>query len=161
MKRSPVGFGAAIRGRPVGRGAAAAQLACDGAAGLLFPLPNTLDKGLAAHVPAMQVLIGKLPLDHHLGGDAGVVHARLPEGILPRHAMPANQHVLDGEGQRVPHVQAARHIGRRHHDHIGACVGLRIAGKGAAFFPESVVALFHLFRVVCLVQLAHRRNGLS
>ena len=35
----------------------------------------------------------QLALDHHLGGDAGVVGARQPQRVVAEHAMPADDHV--------------------------------------------------------------------
>ena len=72
-------------------------------------------------------LLGEQPLDHHLRGDAGVVGAGLPERIAALHAPPADQRVLDGEGQRMTHVQAARDVRRRDHD--GERRGARAPGR--------------------------------
>ena len=72
-------------------------------------------------VAAELVAVGLLPLhqlalDHHLRGDAGVVGARLPQHVLAAHALEAAQHVLQRVVERVPHVQRARHVGRRDDD---------------------------------------------
>ena len=72
--------------------AEAAGLLEDGAAGLLLPLPDLGDEGLAAHLAAADVAGGgELALDDHLGGDAGVVEAGLPEGVEAAHPVPAGQ----------------------------------------------------------------------
>ena len=64
--------------RPVGRSAHAAQLARDGVARLGFPLPDPLQEGVPAQIMARAALGGELAFHHHLGGDAGVIGARLP-----------------------------------------------------------------------------------
>ena len=61
---------------------------------------------------------GEQPLDDHLGGDAGVVGAGLPERVAALHPPPADQRVLDGERQRVAHMQAAGDVRRRDHDGV-------------------------------------------
>jgi hypothetical protein len=53
-------------------------------AGLFLPLPHLLHEGVAAQVVARLVLACQLPFHHHLGGDAGVVGARLPQGLAAR-----------------------------------------------------------------------------
>ncbi|MER9132566.1 hypothetical protein NKI08_22860 [Mesorhizobium sp. M0768] len=42
----------------------------------------------------MDLLLHKLALDHHLRGDAGVIHAGLPQHVLAAHALEAHQNVL-------------------------------------------------------------------
>ncbi len=62
---------------------------------------------------------GALALDQHLGGDAGVVGAHLPEGVAFLHPPPADQGVHDGVLEGVAHVQTAGDVGRRDHDGVG------------------------------------------
>ena len=87
-----------------------------------------------------------------LGGDAGMIGARLPEHVAPAHALVAHQHVLQGEGQRMADMQAARHIGRRHHDGEGGRRGIGVAGEIAALLPARVVPSLDLGRVECLLE---------
>ena len=64
---------------PVAGGAQAPQLVDDGPAGLRLPFPHPVDERFAAEVAAADIALRRqLPLDHHLGGDAGVIHARQP-----------------------------------------------------------------------------------
>ena len=136
---------------PVEGGTHAAQLAGDGAAGLLLPLPNALDEGVAAQVVAGLALLFQQPLDHHLGGDAGVVRACLPEGGLAAHAVIADQGIHDGVLEGVAHVQAAGDIRRRDHD--GVWVFARGGGgKVAPFLPDPIPTLFQGLGVVVLVE---------
>ena len=60
------------------------------AAGLFLPLPDPLDELLAAHRAAVGCWLSmQLALDHHLGGDAGVVGAGLPQHVRAAHALEA------------------------------------------------------------------------
>jgi hypothetical protein len=65
---------------------------------------------------ARQALVLQLALDDDLRGDAGVVGARQPQRVVAAHAVVARQRVHDGLVERVPHVQRARHVGRRQLD---------------------------------------------
>ncbi len=98
---------------PVDGGAEALHLVEDGAAVKLLPLPNALDKFLAAHVAALLAFFFQLLLDHHLCGDAGVIGAGQPERDEAAHAMPAHDDVHLRLVEHVAHVQAPRDIGRR------------------------------------------------
>ena len=81
----------------------------------------------------------QLPLDHHLGGDAGMVGAGLPQHVLAAHALEAAQHVLQRVVERMAHMQRAGHVGRRNHDAVGLGAGaLGPAGaEGARLLPTS------------------------
>ena len=54
-----------------------------------FHSHTLLDELLAADVAAMDLPLHQLALDHHLRGDAGMVHARLPQHVLAAHALEA------------------------------------------------------------------------
>ncbi len=55
-----------------------------------FHCPDPLEKFGAADVAAARLLpLHQLPLDHHLGGDAGVVGAGLPQHVAAAHALEA------------------------------------------------------------------------
>ena len=58
----------------------------------------------------------ELALDDHLGGDAGVVGAGLPEHVLAAHALEADQDVLERVVERVADVERAGDVGRRDDD---------------------------------------------
>ena len=81
-------------------------------------------------------------LDDHLRGDAGMIGAGLPQRVPPLHAPPADQRVLDGEGQRMADMQAARDVGRRDHDGEGRRAAAGIGAEGAARLPPLIEALF-------------------
>ena len=128
--------------RPVAAGAEAAHLPLDGVAGLLLPLPDFLDELVAAQRVAGLALPGdgEIARDHHLGGDAGMVGAHLPQRAIAAHAVVADQRVLQRVLERVPHVQGAGHVRRRQQDGVSRAVALR--GKRTAGFPLCVQAGF-------------------
>src|SRR5215203_6061464 len=102
--------------RPVAGCAKARQLALDGAFRLRLPGPDELEKLLAPEGAAVGLAArGKLSLHHHLGGDAGVIGAGLPEHVPAAHALEAAEDVLQGivEGVRS-----------------GACLCLVTDGRG-------------------------------
>ena len=94
------------------------ELLDDAPAVLGLPCPHPLEELLAGHVQAAHALLRELLLHHRLGGDARMVGARDPLGLEARHAVAADQDILDGAVKGVPHVQRARHVGRRHSDHV-------------------------------------------
>ncbi|MNT76939.1 hypothetical protein D3C72_2160020 [compost metagenome] len=61
---------------PIHRVAQTAHLAGDGATRLFLPLPDLVDEGITAVIVASLALFcSDLALNHHLGGDTGVVGA--------------------------------------------------------------------------------------
>ena len=124
---------------PIERGAEGAKLVGDGAAGFGFPLPDALEEAVAAHLLAGFVAFGgEEAFDDHLGGDAGVVGAGLPEGVAALHAAPADEDVLQRHGQGVAHVEAAGDVGRRDHDGVGRRGGGRVGAECVGLFPPGV-----------------------
>ena len=114
--------------RPIGGCAKPAKLADDGSAGFALPFPDLFQEGRAvdgggigagAEARQHDPLLGKLSFHYHLGGDTGMVGAGLPQHVATAHALIADENILQGEGQGMAHVQAARHIGWRHHDGEG------------------------------------------
>ncbi len=80
---------------------------------------------------------GQLAFDYHLGGDTGVVGARLPQGVVTLHAVVAGQRIHDGVLEGVAHVQGTGDVGRWDHDAVGILVItlLGLGGEIAVFFP--------------------------
>ena len=134
--------------RPVAGGAEAAHLPFDGVAGLVFPLPDFFDEAVATERITRRAFAfgGKVARDHHLGGDAGVVAAHLPQRAIAAHAVVAHQRVLQGVLEGVAHVQGAGDVGRWQQDAVGGAVALR--GEHAARFPRLVDAGFELLGFV-------------
>ena len=56
-----------------------------------FHSQTLLDELLATEIVPGLALRGELALDHHLGGDAGMVGAGLPQGVLAAHPVEADQ----------------------------------------------------------------------
>ena len=140
--------------RPVAGRAQPLQLVDDDAAAFGLPLPHAFEKFGAAHLAAAGLLpLHQLPLDHHLGGDAGVIGAGLPQHVAAAHPLEPAQHVLQRVVERVPHVQRSRDVRRRDHDGERFCVAaLRAAGlERAGVFPEAGHAGFDFGGLVGLL----------
>ena len=146
--------------RPVHAVAEAAHLAEDPAAGLLLPLPDPLDERLPTEVVPGEALLGQLPLDHVLGGDAGVVHARQPERVVALHAAAAGQRVHQRVLEGMAEVQRAGDVGRRDDDAERRLVGrLRSAGREVApLDPPLVERPLYLRRNVLAGQVGTGRR---
>ena len=142
--------------RPIRRAAEPAQLVDDRAAGLGLPLPDALDEFVAAERALVDLPLGKLVGHDDLGGDAGVIGAGLPQHVAPAQALIADQHILQGESQRMAHMQAAGHVRRRHHDRIGRFCAAGVGGERAGGFPQRVAAPLHRGGLEGFVQ--HRRT---
>ncbi len=133
--------------RPVAGSAEALELVDDGVAALGLPLPDPLQKLLAAHLAAAGLLaLHQLPLDHHLGCDAGMVGTGLPQHVAAPHALKPAQDVLERVVEGVAHVQRARHVRRRDHDGERRGVfSFRAAGfERAALLPDPGHAAFDI-----------------
>ena len=140
--------------RPVAGGTKPFQLVEDQPAGLVLPFPDAIDKGVAAHFAAARLLaFGELTLDDHLRGNAGMVHARLPQNVLATHALEADEDVLQRVVERVAHMQRAGDVGRRNDNAIGvgAFAGTGTGGKGVCLIPFSCNARFGACRIIGLV----------
>ena len=90
---------------------------------------------LAPELLARQVHPPEHALDHVLRRDAGVVGAADPERVAALHAPQADDHVLHRAVERVPHVQGAGDVGRRHGDHERLAGVVRLGGERARRLP--------------------------
>ena len=152
--RQPLVHGEAFT-RPITRCAEPLELIKDGIATFLLPGPNLLNEPLAPNrLPVRLLALHHLALDHHLRGDAGVIGARLPEHILAAHTLEAAKHVLQRVIEGVPHVQRARHVGRRDDDAKGLSVlALGTAAfEGVRSFPLGMDARLDLGGLIGLVE---------
>ena len=125
---------------PIHRTAQAANLTGNGAAGLLLPLPDLLQKLLPAQVMPAHTLSRQLTLHHHLGGDTRMVGTRLPQGVATLHAAEADQRIHDRVVEAMAHVQAAGHVRRRQGNGIGLTRPLR--SKVIVLLPGLVPGRF-------------------
>ena len=148
--------------RPVAGGAEPLQLVDDQPARLVLPLPDAGDELVAAEIPAVRLLaLHQLPLDHHLRGDAGMIHPRLPQHVAAAHALEAGQHVLQRVVERVTHMQRAGHVRRRNDDGVGPRrrpAGLA-RGKRSSVLPVAVGRPLDGRGLIGLVE--HRRLSLG
>ena len=152
--RQPLVHGEALA-RPVAGRAEPFQLIDDDAAGLGLPRPHLLHEGLAADGAAVRLLpFHHPPLDHHLRGDAGVIHARLPEHVLAAHALEADQDVLQRVVERMPHMERAGDVRRRDDDRemLRARLRARPGAEGVRLLPKVTDLGLDARRVVGLVQ---------
>ncbi|CNM74069.1 Uncharacterised protein [Mycobacterium tuberculosis] len=129
-----------------------AHLAADGTARLSLPIPHLVHEQLAAEVFFSLAVDRQLLLDHALGGDPGMVGARLPEHLIALHPLAPRQGVHHGVFQRVAHVQAAGHVRRRQHDRIGRLGAGRVRGEVASVQPLLIDGALHRGRIPRLGQ---------
>ena len=140
---------------PVAGGAEPLELADDGAARLLLPLPDPGDEGLPPEVLLGLALLLELPLHHVLGRDARVVGARHPERVVAVHPLVADQDVLERVVERVPQVERPRDVGRRDDDAVGLLRRVRLGVEVAALFPDAVPVRLDAGRIVAVGDFAH------
>ena len=127
-----------------------------------FHCQTRRDELVAAEIPAVRLLaLHQLPLDHHLGGDAGMIHPRLPQHVAAAHALEAGEHVLQRVVERVTHMQRAGHVGRRDDDGEGtrARPAWLARGKRSSVLPEAVGRPLDGRGLIGLVE--HRRLSLG
>src|SRR5262249_19038654 len=137
------------------------ELVEDAALVLVLPLPDALDQLLAAEVAArLALLLAHALLHHSLRGDAGVVGAGHPQGVVAPRAPPADQHGLQGVVEGVAHVYRAVHVRRWDDDAVRLAVLVGPAVKVAALVPQRQPALLRLARVVLLGEFG-RHDGES
>ena len=130
------------RAGPVQGASELSKLVQNGVAGFLPPGPHALQKRGAAQVVAAFALFFEHFFDDVLGGDAAVVGAGNPEGVVALHPPAADQHVLQRVVQRVAHVEGSGHVGRGDHHGEGFFGGVRAGREVAAAFPEVVPLAF-------------------
>ena len=93
----------------------------------------------------------QLSLHHHLGRNAGVVRAGLPQRLIAFHPMVSNERIHDRILKGMAHVQAARHIRWRNCDAKSRAFATR--GKRAIAFPRLVKRLLDGVWVVCFARV--------
>ncbi len=148
---------------PVWRGAQLFLLVQNPAAVLLLPLPHSVKKFLPPQIIASFLLVfPQILLHFDLGGDAGMVHPRRPQGGIPLHPLLANQRILQSHVKSVAHMQLSGDVGRRHYNGIGLFLRVYLRLKTAVFLPEMVNLLFCRFGVIDLFQFfRHAVHSLS
>ena len=141
---------------PVAGRAQRPELADDGPARLALPRPDALHERLTAELVPREPLLPELPLHHVLRGDAGMIRTGHPEGVVPAHPMPADQDILQRVVQGVPHMERARHVGRRDDDAVRGGRGGLVGAEEILLLPGTVPARLHPFGIVPLLCPAPR-----
>jgi hypothetical protein len=92
-----------------------------------------------------EALLGKLFFHHVLSGDPRMIRAGKPEYVISLHAAVAAYNILEGVVQGMPHVERARHVGRRNNN--GKVLSLplifRISHEKPFFLPSGVPGIFN------------------
>ena len=132
---------------PVAGTAKLSELLQDNAAVLFLPLP-----GMTQELFPADVFLGDalgLELGNHLAFSSygSVVRARNPAGVLAVHAGLADEDIVKGIVQYMPHVQDSCHIGRRYHYGIR----LFIVGFAVEAFMGKPPGIPLVFHILCTV----------
>ena len=97
--------------------------------GFLWSIAYPLSDGSGTLTVATQRVTGftlafqcEVARHHHLGGDAGVVGAHLPQRAVTAHAVVADQRVLQRVLERVAHMQRTGDVRRRQQDGVRRAV---------------------------------------
>ena len=116
--------------------------------GAVFAAPFVagLDELLAANLKTADTLFGQFLVDLGLRGDAGVVGAQDPAGLIPLHAGTADAGVLDGVVERMAHVEHAGDVGRRDDDRVA--IVLMLAETRRALEIPAIVPRFEQRRLM-------------
>ena len=147
------------RAAPVARSAKLLQLLQDDATMLVSPVPCMFKKLFASEVGLFYALGGKLVHHLSLGGNAGMVGARHPKGILALHACTANENILNGVVEHVAHVKHAGYVRRRNHNGVRfALVGSGL--KQIVVHPIFIPFILHFGRIVFGSQFVHIQSYL-
>ncbi len=119
--------GEGLSGKVV-RGTETTHLVGDPGLVVVLPLKDLLEELFTAIVVARLALcLCKTLLDDALGGDTGVIVARVEEGPVAVHAVPSDQSVLNRDGEGVTDVEGAGDVGRgcRNDEGLFGVVGVR------------------------------------
>ena len=119
-----------------------------------FHSQTLLDEVLAAEVGALTALALELALDHHLGGDAGMVGADHPQRVLALQPRVAGQDVLQRVVERVADMERAGDVGRRDDDRERLGLG-PLGAEQPLLFPMRIPARLDLGGVEGLGQFGH------
>jgi hypothetical protein len=115
---------------------------------LVLPGPHALDEGIPTQVVAGLALVGELALDDVLGGDAGVVHAGLPQHLVALHPPTPGQCIHERVLEGVPDREHAGDVGRGDDDAVRRLVAAGVRLEVAALDPPLVELALYLHRGV-------------
>ncbi len=125
---------------PVGARPEPSVLAADDLAGLVHELPHALEIPITPQRGSVLPLLGQDAIEDELRGDAGMVDAGQPQGVIAAHAVVANEGVLDGGRQGVTDVQGAGDVRWRLDDDERLRPGVRhLSGAERIGFQPALV----------------------
>ncbi len=128
------------------------QLVDDRPAFLRPPAPDLFDEGLAAEVVTAFAFQGQLTFDDVLGGDAGVIGAGNPHGIVAAHPVITGEDILEGIVQGVANVEDAGDVGWGDDDGEGGSAWLHGRRKALFLLPALQPLLFNFAKFIALAQ---------
>ena len=85
-----------------------------------------------------------------------MVGAGLPERVVTAHAVIADQGILQGMLEGMPHMQGAGDIRRWQHDAVAVALRRCTSGKIAIRFPLGIPVLLNCVRLVTFSEFAVR-----
>ncbi|EKD34900.1 MAG: hypothetical protein ACD_75C02138G0001, partial [uncultured bacterium] len=120
---------------PVAGGPKFFQLVDDRTALLLPPLPNFFDEGLAAEIITGFTNGCQLAFHHILRGDACMIGARHPQGVVTAHPPVTGENILQGVVQGVADMKHSGNVRRRDDDGEGGFAFVHGGRKTAVLLP--------------------------
>ena len=136
---------------PVAGNAQMLQLINDAVAILLLPFPNAFQELFTAQVIASLALFFFDNLFNlNLGCQACMVIAGHPQGVVAHHAVPADQDILQGVIQRMPHMQLTGDVRWGDNNTEGVLAFFYLSMKITMLFPEFIPFLLYGSRVINL-----------
>ena len=121
-----------------------------------LPCPDSFDKGLTADLMSARIFRCKLPFNHVLRRDAGMVGTRHPQDGVAGHPLPAAEDVLKGIVEGMPHVEYAGDIGGRNYNAVGFFIRRRHGVKKTSLLPLAIPFILNSLRFIHLCQFSVR-----
>ena len=135
---------------PVTGGTKLFQLADDPSAILLLPVPGALKKAFPSEILLTDAFFLQFLYDLDLCRNAGMVCSGLPERIVALHPLKADQDILHGIIQRMPHVKLSRNIWGRDHNRKRGFGMINFRMEVLLIKPLLVKSVFNPFGVIGL-----------
>ena len=109
----------------------------------VLPFKSVLKEFFPTDISFFNSTLTKHLNDLRFRGDGGMIRARYPTGVFAVLACLANEDVLDGVVEHMPHVQHARNVGRRDYNRERLAF-VWYGAEVASAFPVLVPASFYL-----------------
>ena len=94
------------------------------------------------------LLFGEFLFNHVLRGNTAVIGAGHPIGVFAKHTVGTDEHVLQGVGGRMAHVERARNVGRRYNNNKRFFGFIVFGGKQFGSLPFVGQFLFYFLRFI-------------